>query len=49
MYLFAYEPEGGDRLEFFSRFGFIEMELPEEGLPSTSLPHPMWLDLTGEG
>jgi GNAT superfamily N-acetyltransferase len=45
MYLFAYEPEGGDRVEFFSRFGFEGVELPEEGLPSTSLPHPMWLDV----
>jgi ribosomal protein S18 acetylase RimI-like enzyme len=49
VYLFAYEPEGGDRLEFFSRFGFQVMEVPEEGSPSTSLPNPMWLELEGSG
>lgn len=49
VYLFAYEPEGGDRVEFFSRFGFRGVELPEDGLPSTTLPHPMWLDLERAG
>ena len=45
VYLFAYEPDGGDRKEFFGRFGFRDVEVPGEGLPSTSLPNPMWLDL----
>ncbi len=48
VYLFAYEPESGDRLEFFRQFGFVQVEVPEEGLPSTSLPNPMWLEM-GEG
>jgi GNAT superfamily N-acetyltransferase len=47
VYLFAYEPEGGDRLGFFSRFGFQELPSPEEGRPSTSLPFPMWRMLEG--
>jgi GNAT superfamily N-acetyltransferase len=47
VYLFAYEPEGGDRLGFFSRFGFREVPSPEEGLPSKSLPFPMWSRLEG--
>ena len=45
VYLFAYEPDEGDRNDFFTRFGFHPLEIPEEGLPSTSLPNPMWLDL----
>jgi GNAT superfamily N-acetyltransferase len=48
IYLFAYEPDVGDRLEFFGRFGFNPIPLPEEGLPSKSLPNPMWLELDGE-
>ena len=47
VYLYAYEPEGGDRLMFFGRFGFQKLELPDEELPSTSMPHPMWLELDG--
>ncbi|UCC92671.1 MAG: GNAT family N-acetyltransferase [Thermoplasmata archaeon] len=48
VYLFAYEPEEGDRLDFFGRFGFKAMEVPPEGLPSKTLPNPMWLELDGE-
>jgi hypothetical protein len=47
VYLFAYEPEGGDRLTFFERFGFEELPEPEEGRPSTSLPFPMCRTLEG--
>ena len=47
VYLFAYEPDAGDRLDFFSRFGFQEMEVPEEGLPSSSLPNPMVMEVEG--
>ena len=47
VYLYAYEPEGGDRLKFFGRFGFQTLELPDDELPSTSMPHPMWLELDG--
>ncbi len=49
VYLFAYEPEGGDRLEFFGRFGFRSLEGPAEGSPPPALPNPMWLELDGEG
>jgi N-acetylglutamate synthase-like GNAT family acetyltransferase len=49
VYLFAYEPDVGDRLKFFKRFGFSPIKVPKEGLPSTSLPNPMWLGLEGEG
>jgi N-acetylglutamate synthase-like GNAT family acetyltransferase len=45
VYLFAYEPEGGDRLAFFERFGFEELPETEEGRPSTSLPFPMFRTL----
>jgi ribosomal protein S18 acetylase RimI-like enzyme len=47
VYLFAYEPDVGARLDFFAQFGFNSIEVPEEGLPSTSLPNPMWLELDG--
>jgi GNAT superfamily N-acetyltransferase len=49
LYLFAYEPEEGSRVEFFQRHGFIALELPEGELGATSLPHPMRLDLEPEG
>jgi len=49
MYLFAYEPEEGDRLKFFGRFGFRPLELPGKETPPPSLPNPMWLQLEGEG
>jgi GNAT superfamily N-acetyltransferase len=45
VYLFAYEPEEGSREEFFSRFGFAPLELPEEEGSARSLPHPMGLEL----
>jgi len=47
VYLYAYEPEVGDRLKFFGRFGFQKLELSDEELPSGSMPHPMWLELEG--
>lgn len=47
VYLFAYEPEEGDRLKFFGRFGFKAVEPTDGELPSTSMPHPMWLKLDG--
>lgn len=47
VYLFAHEPDAGDRLDFFSRFGFRKLEVPGEGLSSSSLPNPMVLDVPG--
>jgi GNAT superfamily N-acetyltransferase len=45
VFLFAYEPEEGSREEFFSRFGFVPLALPEEVWSARSLPHPMSLVL----
>lgn len=45
VYLFAYEPEAGDRVKFFKRFGFKALEVPDEELTSKTLPNPMWLEL----
>jgi GNAT superfamily N-acetyltransferase len=47
LYLFAYEPEGGDRREFFGKFGLKALELPGREAPPPSLPNPMWLELDG--
>ena len=49
LYLFAYEPEAGDRLKFFGRFGFQALDVSDEGVPPPSLPNPMWLELDDEG
>ena len=45
VYLFAYEPKEGDRVTFFSSFGFEPIEVPDEMFDIRSLPNPMWLDL----
>jgi GNAT superfamily N-acetyltransferase len=45
VYVFAYEPEEGSREEFFTRFGFRALEVPDREWLSTSLPHPMRLEL----
>ena len=45
VYLFAYEPEEGSRLEFFEQFGFKPLEVPDELLSATSLPYPMRLEV----
>ncbi len=45
VYLFAYEPKEGDRIAFFSRFGFEPIEVPDEVFDLKSLPHPMWTEL----
>lgn len=49
LYLFAYEPEGGDRVDFFGGFGFQAIDVPDEEWAAKSLPHPMWLELDGVG
>ncbi len=43
VYLFAYEPEGGSRVEFFQRFGFTALEVPDDEWSASSLPNPMML------
>ncbi len=45
VYLFAYEPEEGSREDFFSRFGFSPLEPSENPPTSSSMPHPMRLDI----
>jgi GNAT superfamily N-acetyltransferase len=45
VYLFAYEPEEGSREDFFSQFGFMQVDVPDEEWTSSSLPHPMFLDV----
>jgi GNAT superfamily N-acetyltransferase len=45
VYLFAYEPEEGSRVDFFSRFGFVPLPPPDEPSSSNSMPHPMRLDI----
>jgi GNAT superfamily N-acetyltransferase len=45
VYLFAYEPDGGSRKEFFGQFGFQAMELPDDEFSASSLPNPMRMDL----
>jgi len=43
VYLFAYEPEGGSRVEFFQRFGFRVLDVHDEEWSAGSLPNPMML------
>ena len=45
VYLFAYEPEEGSRVDFFSRFGFSPLEPSDEPASSTAMPNPMRLDI----
>ena len=45
VYVSAYEPEDGSRTEFFGRFGFAPMDVPDEEWTSRSVPFPMRLDL----
>lgn len=47
VYLFAYEPDGGDRLEFFGRYGFKAIEGTQDEAHPPALPNPMWLELDG--
>jgi ribosomal protein S18 acetylase RimI-like enzyme len=47
VYLFAYEPDSGDRLDVFGQFGFQALEVRDEERPAKSLPNPMWLELDG--
>jgi GNAT superfamily N-acetyltransferase len=49
VYLFAYEPEDGSRVDFFSRFGFHPLEDAEESRSSSSMPFPMRLDIEEGG
>ena len=48
VYLFAYEPEEGSRVDFFSRFGFTPLEPPEEPRSSSSMPFPMMIEIEAE-
>jgi len=43
VYLFAYEPEGGSRVEFYRRFGFRALDVPDDEWSASSLPNPMML------
>jgi ribosomal protein S18 acetylase RimI-like enzyme len=47
VYVFAYEPGGGDRRGLFEALAFKEVVVPEGAWKATSLPFPMYLELDG--
>ncbi len=47
VYLFAYEPDSGNRVGFFGQFGFQALEVPDEEWAAKTLPNPMWLEMDG--
>ncbi len=49
VYIFAYEPDEGSKMKFFSTFGFSPLEVPDGEASSKSLPNPMVLELETDG
>lgn len=45
VYVFAYEPEEGSRVDFFKPFGFRSLEVSDDLWSASSLPFPMRFDL----